>query len=208
MSKINDAFNQFNTPKISQGNLKPYENHFEKYRKQVKMFCELGVSHGASLIAWKKYFSDSFILGIDNDSKTCKGFENFSRKYLGDKSKEISIEIGDAMDKDFLNTIGEKYGDFDIILDDCSHLGIQMITSFEVLWKHAKLMYVIEDLQTQFNPDYIKDGNCIDYLQTLVNGKINQQDITNSATFKSNKKTISHISFENHIAFIYKENNE
>ncbi len=211
VSKIYEAFNQFNTLKKSQGYLKPYENHFEKYREQIKNFCELGVSQGASLIAWKKYFLNAHIVGIDIDAATCRpelvdgrGFPNFSRKYLGDKSKDISIEIGNAMDKDFLKSVAEKHGDFDIILDDCSHLGIQMQTSFEVLWKHVKIMYVVEDLQTQLNPNYIQDGNFIDYLQTLVNEKIS--NIKDRSVFTSSKKTISQISIENYIAFIYKEN--
>jgi len=207
--KIEKAFKGFNTPKIKAGYLKPYENNFEKYRNKVKMFCELGVSHGASLIAWKKYFPNAHIVGIDNDIKTCRpelidghGFPNFAKKYLGDKSKDISIEIGDAMDKDFLKITAEKYGGFDIILDDCSHLGIQMQTSFEVLWKYTKFVYAIEDLQTQLYSKYIKDGNFIDYMKTLVVGEI--VSVQDKKTFTSTKKTISQIDIENYIVFIHK----
>ena len=212
---IEEAFKGFNTPKISQGYLKPYGNNFDEYRTKVKMFCELGVSQGASLIAWKKYFPNAHIVGIDNDVGTCrpelvngKGFPNFARKYLGDKAKDISIEIGNAMDKDFLNSIADKYGGFDIILDDCSHLGIQMQISFEVLWKHTRLIYAVEDLQTQFNEKYIKNGSFIDYIQTLVEERIDREDIENKTEFTSNRKTISHIGFENYIVFMQRRRND
>jgi len=208
--KIEEAFDGFNTSKINQGYLKSYENNFEKYRDKVKVFCELGVSHGASLIAWKNYFPNAQIVGIDNDAETCRpelidgrGFPKFARKYLGDKSEDISIEIGDATDIDFLNTTAEKYGGFDIVLDDCSHLGIQMQTSFEVLWNHTRFVYAVEDLQTQMNVKYVQDGNFIDYMNTLVNGEVT--DIKNKTTFMSNKKTISQIDIENYIVFIHKE---
>ena len=203
---IEEAFRGFNTPKVTAGYLKPYENNFERYRDKVKTFCELGVSHGASLIAWKKYFPEAQIVGIDNDAATVRpdtGFPNFAHKYLGDQADDISIEIGDALDVEFLKSTAEKYGGFDIVLDDCSHLGIQMKTSFEVLWNYTRFVYGIEDLQTQFNPKYIESLNFIDYIETLVNGDIT--DIKNKTTFTSNEKTISQINIENYIVFIHKE---
>lgn len=209
MVNINDIFKGFNTPKANLGYMIPYENRFEKYREQVKVFCELGVSHGASLIAWKKYFPNAKIVGIDHDEITTYGFEDFARKHLEDKEiEDISFEFGDAMDRVFLESVAKKYGGFDIVLDDCSHKGIQMQISFEVLWKYTKYLYAVEDLQTQFNgnPVYIEDGNFIDYVQTLVKeGGITRSDVENKTTFTSKKEGISHIGFENYIVFMEKE---
>ena len=145
------------TPKPRHGYLKTYENNFNAAidREKVTSFCELGISRGASLIAWKRYFPNAKIIGIDNREKTLyplKGpsFYEVSEKFLGDQSKDISIEIGDAFDKDFLKSVAKKHGGFDIVLDDCSHIGKQMRLSFEALWQHTRFLYTIEDLHTQF----------------------------------------------------------
>ena len=205
--KIEKAFEGRNTPKIDQGYLKIYKNNFEEYRSEVRSFCELGVAHGASLVAWKKYFPNAKIIGIDNNPDACLDFSEFFQNLLGNKAKDVSVEIGDAMDKEFLKAVAAKHGGFDIVLDDCSHRGIQMQTSFEALWEHTRLMYVIEDLQTQFsgNIRYTKDGNFIEYMQTLVKERIFQSDIENKTVFTSNKKNIPHISSENYMVFMQKE---
>ena len=209
------------TPKASDhGYLKSYENHFKTYRNHVKTFCELGVSRGASLIAWKRYFPNAHIVGIDNDAATSniENLVDFAHGLIGEDSKDISIEIGDALDKEFLKSIAEKYGGFDIVLDDCSHIGIQMQRSFEALWEYTRFLYVVEDLQTQFaegrkrhglnfskDRKYNEDGNFItDCLQNLVTEEILPINIKDKMQFSSTRDDISDIITENFIAFIYK----
>jgi len=213
------------TPKAHHGYLESYQNHFNAAvdRKSVKTFCELGISRGASLIAWKRYFPNAHIIGIDNDINALKpnmgpSFYEAAKKVLGDEFDDISIEIGDAMDKEFLESVAKKHGGFDIVLDDCSHLGIQMEISFNVLWKHTRFLYVIEDLQTQFadgvakgnfqfskSRKYNKDGNFItDCLQTFVKEMILPINIKDKTEFSSTRKDMSQIITENFIAFIYK----
>lgn len=223
--KGENPYSKIITPKALHGYLESYEYHFNAVidRKKVKTFCELGVSRGASLIAWKRYFPNAKIIGIDSDPNALKPkmglpFEEVAEKLLGDEFDDISIEIGDAMDKEFLESVAKKHGGFDIVLDDCSHLGIQMAISFDVLCKHTRFLYVIEDLQTQFAPGvakgilnfsksrrYNRDGNFItDYLQTFVKEMILPINIKDKTEFSSTRKDISKIITEHFIAFIYK----
>jgi hypothetical protein len=78
------------------------------------------------------------IVGIDIDP-ACKDYE--------DVDNNIFIEIGDATDKIFIDYIIKKYGQFDIILDDGSHVNRDMIKSFEQFFPYLndKGLYVVED---------------------------------------------------------------
>lgn len=50
----------------------------------------------------------------------------------------------------------EKYGPFDVIVDDGSHIGAHMIASIGVLWDAVVPggFYIIEDLATSYHPDW------------------------------------------------------
>lgn len=226
-TKGENPYSKIITPKALHGYLESYEYHFNAVidRKKVKTFLELGVSRGASLIAWKRFFPNAKIIGVDSDPNALKPkmglpFEEVAEKLLGDDFKDISIEIGDAMDKEFLESVAKKHGGFDIVLDDCSHLGIQMAISFDILWKHTRFLYVVEDLQTQFahgvakghlnfskSRRYNRDGNFItDCLQDLVTKEILPINIKDKTTFSNTRrKDISQIVTEHFIAFIYKK---
>ena len=63
------------------------------------------------------------------------------------KNNNIFIEIGDATNIDFIKSITEKYGTFDIILDDGSHINKDVIKSFELLFPllNDDGLYIVED---------------------------------------------------------------
>ena len=75
------------------------------------------------------------MLTIEN----CKTCEN--------KDNDIYIEIGDATNNNVINSIIEKYGNFDIILDDGSHKNKDVIKSFELLFPlmNDGGLYIVED---------------------------------------------------------------
>jgi cephalosporin hydroxylase len=138
---------------------------YEKYLpfKRTDKICllEIGVQGGNSLRMWKDYFFQSNIIGIDiND--TCKAHEE----------ERIFIEIGSQVDINFLKQIGNKYGMFDIILDDGSHINKDVICSFENLYKFVKPggVYVIEDTCTSYWKDYGGGYNetMVEYFKNLI----------------------------------------
>ncbi len=121
-----------------------YENHFTPIRNDVHLIFEIGVNRGGSARAWKEFFPNAIIVGIDIGQHTY--FEE----------DRIHIEIGDASKKEIIHDILQKYGDPDIVIDDGSHFSEDIKQSFRYLYNHTKFCYVIEDYGTQ-NKDY-SDG--------------------------------------------------
>jgi len=119
-----------------------YNDLFKDIRLNELNFFELGVREGWSINMWAEYFPNSKIWCIDNDfEKLCpEKFEN----------DRINFTICDQDDSNKLSEIHNFSGDFDIIIDDCSHISHLTIKSFEILFHFLKKdgMYVIEDLHT------------------------------------------------------------
>ncbi|MHA1342372.1 MAG: hypothetical protein ACTSQG_00165 [Promethearchaeota archaeon] len=128
---------------------KAYNNHLTPIRKDIKLIFEIGVNRGGSVRAWKEFFPNALIVGIDIDPQTY--FEE----------ERIRIEIGSGTDKDFMTALIKKYGEPDIIIDDGSHFSSDIKASFALLYDSVKTCYIIEDYGTQFpyhlNGFYIND---------------------------------------------------
>lgn len=144
-----------------------YSVKYEKYlpfkRYDVLKVLEIGVLRGESLKVWKDYFYRSEIVGIDIDPN-CKKYEEF----------RINVEIGSQADDKFLDEISKKYGLFDMILDDGSHMNSHQIYSFEHLFGSIKSggVYIIEDCTTSYWGDfeggYLKEGSTMEYFKKLA----------------------------------------
>ena len=116
-----------------------YNTLFEEFRDKPIKYLEIGVFNGGSIKAFKEAFRNSTcILGLDIDNR-CKKYE--------DIDNNIFIEIGDATNIDFIKSITEKYGTFDVILDDGSHINKDVIKSFELLFPllNDDGLYIVED---------------------------------------------------------------
>jgi hypothetical protein len=85
---------------------------------------------------------DSQIVGIDIN-EPC-------RKYAGGN---ITVEIGSQADSEFLRDIGAKYGPFDIIVDDGSHVAEHQEISLRTLTPFMAPggVYFIEDIHGRGN---------------------------------------------------------
>ena len=85
-----------------------------------------------------------------------------------DLKNDIHIEIGSQYDGDFLKSVGEKYQEFDMILDDGSHLNHHVIFTFKEMFKYVKPqgIYVVEDTCTSYWEDY---GGGIDNPDSSMN---------------------------------------
>ena len=162
MSILNEIVIKYGTDKSSE--IHNYCVKYEKYlpfqRNEKIKILEIGVFNGESLKMWSEYFYNATVIGIDINNE-CKKHQNGN----------IFIEIGNQTDKDFLKMISNKYNGFNLIIDDGSHFGKDIIFSFEVLFKYlvANGVYVVEDSATSYWNYYNKhEYYCIEYFKKLV----------------------------------------
>ena len=123
-----------------------YERHFARFRDRPIKMLEIGVHGGGSLRMWRDYFAPgSTIVGIDINPE-CKQHEG----------RDIDVHIGSQNDPDFLLEVADKYGEFDILLDDGSHVNEHVITTFDTLYGRVASdgVYLVEDMHTSYWPKW------------------------------------------------------
>jgi hypothetical protein len=151
MESLTNIFDKYNSDKNSSFHnyCRQYEDIVQKYRNNPISFLEIGVFKGESIKTWREVFPNAkCIVGIDIDP-LCKQYENVE--------KSIFIEIGDATDPHFLKYVNDKYGSFDVILDDGGHKNSQVIIAFEELFPLMKDngLYIVEDTNVYKNKVWI-----------------------------------------------------
>jgi len=183
-----------------------YEENFKQLRNEKINLLEIGVRTGGSLRAWKGYFMNGNVFGIDIDP-TCKQYEE----------ERIVIEIGSQADKLVIDTITARAGgSFDIIIDDGSHVNIFTLSSFSLLFGALKSggIYVIEDLWNS----YLKLDSVYDVRKIWPGMKHNTQDqsLDNDrkvmdelflkilSDMDHGQGSVKHIQFWSQMCFIYK----
>lgn len=189
-----------------------YNSHFKKLRFKSINLLEIGVGGyespfegGNSLRMWKKFFPFGKIYAIDIYNKSPQ------------EERRIKIFEGSQVDELFLASICNQIGEFDLIIDDGSHINEHVIKSFEFLFPKLKKggIYVIEDTQTSYWEDYggtSKDfnykGTIYDYFKSLIDS-LNHQEFMIPGYKKSyfDKHVIS-IHFYHNMIFIYKGDND
>lgn len=141
-----------------------YDQYLAKYRgKPVKML-EIGVADGGSLQLWRKFLGpNARLVGLDIDPRCLARAED-----------GIQIEIGDQGDPEYLKSLAERAGPFDIILDDGSHRMEDLQNSFLTLFKSLTPsgIYLAEDLHTCYWPEYgggyRKKGTFVENLKSMI----------------------------------------
>lgn len=137
-------------PKIAHSYAPFYDQLFSGM-KDVKRVLELGAGctgvmeafvkdykNCASLFVWREYFSpDTQIYGLDNQDQ-CNIKEDRIHVHIGDQTKE----------EDLQQLVKMAGGEFDIIIDDCSHKIEDQLFSAHFLLPHLKKggVYCIEDV--------------------------------------------------------------
>lgn len=168
---LNDIGLKYGTDKSSLEHdyLKKYEKLIPYKRSDNIKILEIGVLNGSSVKTWEEYFYNSQVVGIDINPE-CKKYEK----------NRISIEIGSQVDGEFLESISKKYGQFDFIIDDGSHINHHVIYSFEKLFDSVKPggLYIIEDVCTSYWEHY---GGKLKMLGTMVEYFKNTIDEVNFA---------------------------
>jgi cephalosporin hydroxylase len=120
-----------------------YEAAFAPYKDKTIALLEIGISYGASLVLWRKYFENAkFIAGIDNRP------EIIPDHY---KIDGVSHFYGDAYDPE----IKKQLPKLNIIIDDGSHHLQDQLTALEIYYPLLIKggIYVVEDIQQQLYPD-------------------------------------------------------
>ena len=191
---------KYPTSKNDHGFIEIYHKHFSNLKEEKINILEIGVERGDSLRMWREYFTNASICAID----------------LHDRNISVDnaeILIGDQSDLSFLKSLVNKYQKFDIIIDDGSHQSKHIIASFNFLFNHLSDdgIYVIEDLQTSYQPRYggsrfnlSKKKTSMSFIKSLADS-INYEH-KDKPFFKKNTfdGCVKSISFYQNIAFINK----
>jgi hypothetical protein len=118
-----------------------YGELFDEIRNKPLTILEIGIGGynnpnkgGGSLRMWAEFFPNATIIGLDHFVKELE------------LPKNVKIECGSQTDVKFLNYLSLKYGGFDIVIDDASHVTDKTIISFETLFDNTRLFYIVEDL--------------------------------------------------------------
>ena len=143
MSDLINIGKKYPTSKNRSGFVELYEDFFESFRNKKINILEIGVDNGDSLRLWSEYFTNANICGIDIKKKQFQ-------------INKVNILCGDQSDELFLKSVVDKYRNFDIIIDDGSHVSKHIISSFNFLFKYLNKdgLYIIEDLQTSYITRY------------------------------------------------------
>jgi hypothetical protein len=129
-----------------------YEAYFAPFEEKEVVLFEMGIHKGGSLQIWRDYFEKGTIIGLDKD--LC---------IIDDESGRISTYRGHQEDTVLLDRIAMEHapGGFDIIIDDCSHIGeLSRISFWHLFQNHLKPggIYTIEDWGTGYWPAF-PDGH-------------------------------------------------
>jgi len=189
-----------------------YQTHFKKFRFKKIKFLEIGVggyndpySGGNSLRMWKAYFPFAIIYSLDIYDKSPH------------EENRIKIYQGSQVDTDFLQSLCNEIGNFDIIVDDGSHINEHVIKSFEFLFPKLKKggIYVVEDTQTSYWSEYggnsdsfNMEGTIYHYFKSLIDGLNHQEFMINDYKKSYFDSNIVSMHFYHNMIFIYKGDND
>ena len=124
--------------------LSEYDRLFKGYRDKNVRLLEIGIQNGGSLEIWSKYFCNAHaLIGCDiNPDCNRITYENSC----------IEVIIGDANLPNTTKRVLECCPQFDIIIDDGSHMSSDIIKSFTLYFPHLVEggLYVAEDLHCSY----------------------------------------------------------
>jgi hypothetical protein len=125
-----------------------YNTLFSPLRRQPISLLEIGVQNGGSLETWSEYFEcGRLFVGCDINPKCA------SLKY---DDPRISVIVGDANAAPGFQAIRNISPDFDIVIDDGSHISMDVLNSFINYFPMVKPggLYVVEDTHTIYYDQY------------------------------------------------------
>lgn len=128
--------------------LTEYDRLFFNYRDKPIRLLEIGVQNGGSLEIWSKYFGNALaLIGCDINPDCAR------LKY---DDPRIGVIIGDANTSDVCERVFKRSPQFDIIIDDGSHLSSDIIKSFALYFPSivGGGVFIAEDLHCSYWEEY------------------------------------------------------
>jgi hypothetical protein len=148
-------------PQILHSYSKSYYELLKTIKNDVKHVIEIGIGNdelmkpicgdsyevGASLRAWRDFFINANIYGLDIREDVLFN-ENRINTFYTDQSKDIELEKTIDKIKEFNNNHSLE---FDLIIDDGSHIVEHMLLTIKTLSKYLKVggIFIIEDIRNQ-----------------------------------------------------------
>lgn len=201
--------------------IKEWDQIFLPFRDKEVNLLEIGIQNGGSLEIWAKYFEKArHIVGCDIN-EACHNLEF--------DDPRITTVIGDANSDEVDVKLKKITPEFDIIIDDGSHLSGDIVRSFSRYFKRLTVngVYLIEDLHTsywdQLGGGLYEPYSAITFLKRLVDltnyehWRINQSrkeyllpysQKYGAAFNESDLSMIKSVKFMNSLCLIYKDLSE
>ena len=124
--------------------LSEYERLLKEYRDKPVRLLEIGIQNGGSLDIWSRYFSKAAaLIGCDiNPDCACLNYDD----------PRIGVVIGDANTPEVRKRVFQLSSQFDIIIDDGSHLSSDIIKSFALYFPRVVEggVFIAEDLHCSY----------------------------------------------------------
>ncbi|MDP2025018.1 MAG: glycosyltransferase [Sulfuriferula sp.] len=124
--------------------LTEYDRLFDGYRDKPVRLLEIGIQNGGSLEIWSKYFSNaSALIGCDINPDCAR---------LSYDDPRIGVIVGDANVPEVRERVFQRSPQFDIIIDDGSHLSSDIIKSFALYFPRVVEggVFIAEDLHCSY----------------------------------------------------------
>lgn len=178
----------------------------KEYESKPVRLLEIGVEDGKSMKIWETYFKNAnHIYGI--------GYKNYQTKDIEYVKDNMTLFMGDQSSNEFLHKmISLSNGNFDIIIDDGSHVPSHIITSFNALWNTIKPggYYIIEDVETSYwskqssiyGYSLRNEPSTVEYFKNMVD------EVNNEFIKGKTSSSIGSISFMYNMIIIRKVSNE
>jgi hypothetical protein len=202
MKNLQKISKNFNTTKKEVGFIKIYENYLKDFRFKKNKILEIGFTKD-SLGMFREYFPNSLIVGLDiRDEKI--------------NLKNVHTYLGSQTDTNILDKIIKTHKNFDIIIDDGSHMNYDVKFTFNHLFNCLKYqgLYFIEDLQTSYISNWGGDSFKMNNKNTIMNflrslaDSIHYQEIDNPFyTRRKFDSQIGYVHIYKNLAVIKKEKN-
>lgn len=134
----------------------PYSLFFEPLKNKPIKLAEIGIFRGASILAWRIFFSRARIYGFDVDME--------AMKYVRDLNLPgVYLDQMDATKADSMESVFQRHmadGElFDVIIDDALHeVGQQAVTIRTCMnkLKQGGLLIIEDIFRSQDHADYLK----------------------------------------------------
>lgn len=150
MNKYSDEFYS-QTEKVSDkwsSYLDIYDREFERLKDSPVSILEIRVQNGGHLEILSRFFKNaSAIVGCDVDERC---------KELVFSDSRISVVVADADSDDAQSQIFSKSVNFDVVIDDGSHMQWHIVRNFlrYFPWVKDGGIYIVEDLHTSYWQSY------------------------------------------------------